>query len=68
VNGRRFTPEVFHDALAATKNSAEPMRLLIENTDYYRTFELNYHEGEKYPHLVRDDAKQDTLSEIIRAK
>lgn len=68
VNGRRFTPDVFHDALAATKNSGEPLRLLIENTDYYRTFELNYHEGEKYPHLVRDDAKADTLSEIIRAK
>ena len=68
VNGRRFTPEVFHDALAATKNSSEPLRLLIENTDYYRTYELNYHEGEKYPHLVRQDSKPDALSDIIRAK
>lgn len=68
VNGRRFTPEVFRDALAATANGSHPFELLIENTDYYRTFKLDYQGGEKYPHLVRDDAQPDRLSDIIRAK
>jgi predicted metalloprotease with PDZ domain len=68
VNGRRFAPEVFHDALAQGKNSSQPLQLLIENTDYFRTFTLDYHEGEKYPNLVRDESKPDRLSEIIRAK
>jgi predicted metalloprotease with PDZ domain len=66
VNGRRFTPEVFRDALAQTKNSSQPLQLLIENTDYYRTFNLDYRGGEKYPHLVRDESKPDRLSDIIR--
>lgn len=68
VNGRRFTPHVFRDALALAKTSSQPIQLLIENTDYYRTFNLDYHGGEKYPHLVRDESRPDLLSEIIRAR
>jgi hypothetical protein len=68
VNGRRFSPEVLHDALKAGKTSTQPLELLIENTDYYKTYKLNYHGGEKYPHLVRDESKPDLLSEILKAK
>jgi len=67
VNGRRFTPQVFRDALYEGKNSSQPLQLLIENTDYFRTFLLDYHGGEKYPHLEREEAKKDALSDIIRA-
>jgi predicted metalloprotease with PDZ domain len=65
VNGRRFTPDVFHDALRATAKSSEPLELLIQNTDYFITYKLDYHGGEKYPHLVRDESKPDMLSDII---
>jgi predicted metalloprotease with PDZ domain len=73
VNGRRFADhrfpgDVLHDALRAGKNSQEPLQLLIENTDYYTTYKLDYHGGEKYPHLVRDESKPDMLSDIIRAR
>ncbi len=66
VNGRRFTPQVFRDGLSAGKNNTQPLELLVENTDYFRTFRLDYHGGEKYPHLVRDESKPDMLSDIIR--
>ena len=65
VNGRRFSPPVFKDALKATK-SGGAFELLVENVEYYRTFKLDYHDGEQYPHLVRDSGKPDTLSDIIR--
>jgi len=68
VNGRRFSPEILRDAVKATKNSNAPMELLIENTDYYKTYKIDYHGGEKYPHLVRDDSKPDLLTEILTAK
>ena len=68
VNGRRFSPEILRDAVKATKNSPAPMELLIENTDYYKTYKIDYHGGEKYPHLVRDDSKPDLLTEILTAK
>ncbi len=67
VNGRRFTFDVFRDALKVSKNTAQPLQLLVENTDYFRTFNVDYHGGEKYPHLVRDDSKSDQLTDIIRA-
>jgi predicted metalloprotease with PDZ domain len=68
INGRRFTPQLFRDALYQGKNSSQQLQLLIENTDYFRTFVLDYHGGEKYPHLVREDSKPDTMTEIIRAR
>jgi predicted metalloprotease with PDZ domain len=68
VNGRRFSAEVLHEAIKAAKGGTEPIELLVENADYYKTFKLDYHEGEKYPHLVRDESKPDLMSEIVKAK
>jgi predicted metalloprotease with PDZ domain len=68
VNGRKFTSDVFHDALQATKSSSGALELLVENTDYYRLYKVDYHGGEKYPHLVREDSKPDMLSEIIKPR
>jgi predicted metalloprotease with PDZ domain len=68
VNGRRFSPDVLHDAIKTAKGGSEPIELLGENTDYFKTYKLDYHDGEKYPHLVRDESKADLLSEIIKPK
>jgi predicted metalloprotease with PDZ domain len=68
VNGRKFTPEVLHEAIKAAKGGKEPIELLVENTDYFKTFKLDYHGGEKYPQLVREESKPDLLSDIIKAK
>ena len=67
VNGRKLSKEVLGDALRAGKNSSAPLELMVENTEYYKTFKLDYHDGEKFPHLVRDETKPDLLSDIIRA-
>jgi predicted metalloprotease with PDZ domain len=68
VNGRKYSSDVLREALKAGKNSAEPLELLVENTDYYKTYKLDYHGGEKYPHLVRDESKPDLLNDILTAK
>jgi len=68
VNSRRYSAEVMRDALKAGKNTQEPLHLLVEVDDYYKTFDLDYHGGERYPHLARDDSKSDLLSEIYKAK
>jgi predicted metalloprotease with PDZ domain len=68
VNDRRFSAEILRDAIKAAKNSSNTVDLLVENTDYYRTYKLDYHGGEMYPHLVRDESKPDLLSEILKAK
>ncbi|HXX28003.1 MAG TPA: M61 family peptidase [Terriglobales bacterium] len=68
VNGQRFSAEVLRDALRSGKNGSEPLELLMENTGYYKTYALDYHGGEKYPHLVRTGSKPDLLSEILRSR
>ncbi len=68
VNGRKYSAEVLRDALKAGKGGSTPFELLVENTDYYKTYKLDYHGGERYPHLVRDESKPDMLSEIYKAK
>jgi predicted metalloprotease with PDZ domain len=66
VNGRKFTPDILREALKAGKDNGSKLELLIMNGDYYKTHVLDYHGGEKYAHLVRDETKPDMLSEIIK--
>ncbi len=68
VNGHRMSADAWHDAIRAAKTSSSPIELIVENTDYFRVVKLDYHGGEKYPHLVRDESKPDLLTEIYRAK
>jgi len=68
VNGRIFTADAFRDALKATKNGSQGLELLVENTEYYKIYKIEYQGGEKYPHLVRDDSKPDMLGAIIKAR
>ena len=53
-------------AVAATKDNAAPIKLETENGGVRETYVLNYTGGARYPHLVRDAAKTDYLSEIIK--
>ena len=68
VNGRKFSGEILRDAIRMGKTSSNPLELIVENTSYYNVYKINYHGGEKYPHLTRDPSKPDTLSDIIKAK
>lgn len=68
VNGRMYTHDGLEDAIKGSKNTSQPISLLVVIDDYFRTCNINYHNGERYPHLVRDDAKPDYLDELIKAK
>jgi predicted metalloprotease with PDZ domain len=68
VNGRKFSGEVLREALRSGRNASNPLELLIENTDYYKPYALDYHGGERYPHLVRDPSKPDLLDDILRPR
>ena len=68
VNGRRWTPELLRDAIQRAKTDKEPIELLAENNDYFQTYRVEYHGGEKYPHLEAIGGKTDVLSEISKMK
>jgi predicted metalloprotease with PDZ domain len=64
VNGRRYSEKVLRDALRAAKGGKDPIELLVENVETFKTCKVDYHGGEKYPHLERDASKPDLLSAI----
>ena len=65
VNMRQFTPTVLREAVQKTASSAEPLELLIKVGEFYEVHRIDYHGGERYPHLERDPAAPDLLSAII---
>jgi predicted metalloprotease with PDZ domain len=68
VNGRVYTHDVLEDAIKAAKDSTQPISLLVVVDDYYQTSNINYHGGERFPHLTREEAKPDYLDELIKAR
>ncbi len=67
VNTRRYSFEVLHTAVAATKKDDSGVQLLVENGEFFQTYKLGYQGGEKYPRLERDEAvKGDLIGEIIK--
>jgi predicted metalloprotease with PDZ domain len=68
VNGEHFTPNLMRDTLRTGVNSSAPIELLVENAGYYKVYKVDYHGGEKYHHLERDESKPDMLGEIITAR
>jgi predicted metalloprotease with PDZ domain len=66
VNGRLFTPEILDDAIKASKSNSKPIELLVIVNDYYKIVSIDYHEGERYPHLIRIPDKPDYLDELLK--
>jgi predicted metalloprotease with PDZ domain len=67
IDNRQFSPTTLREAVARTASTQQPLELLIKDGEYYRVHRVDYHGGERYPHLERDSSKPDVLSEIIAA-
>jgi hypothetical protein len=50
--------------VVAAKTSKEPMHFLVQSEEYIRAVDIDYHDGERYPVMVRDDSRKDYLDEI----
>jgi hypothetical protein len=68
VNGQRWNSENLRGAIQRAKGGSAPIELLIENEDFFRTYLVDYHGGERYPHLARIEGTADLLSDIGKMK
>ena len=64
VNDIGFSPEVLRAAITEAKTSGKPIRVLAKNLDTFTTFNIEYRDGLRYPHLTRG-SQSDRLSQII---
>jgi predicted metalloprotease with PDZ domain len=65
INGRAWSKEVLQDALRASKDSKQPIDLLVENAKFFKTYSVAYHDGIRSPHLERSEGA-DLLGEILK--
>ena len=66
VNGRIYTADSLADAIRGSKGSTQPITVLVSKDDYFKTSTINYHGGDRYPHLVRDDSKPNALDDLLK--
>jgi predicted metalloprotease with PDZ domain len=66
VNSQQFSADGLRNAIDAAKTATEPIRFIVSNGAQFQDFSVDYHEGLKYPHIERNEARPDYLSEILR--
>jgi hypothetical protein len=66
INGRKYSNDLLHETLRGSNMSTLPMEFIVENTGYFKVLKISYHDGEKYPQLVRDGDKPSSLDAILQ--
>jgi predicted metalloprotease with PDZ domain len=66
INGNVFSGEALHTAIKEAKNKTEPIHLILQGDTFVTTADINYHDGERFPSLVRVDGTPDYLDDITK--
>jgi predicted metalloprotease with PDZ domain len=65
VDSREYSSDVLNDGIKAAQTSNAPIVLIVERNGIFRTVSIDYHDGLRYPHLVRIDGTADRLAGIV---
>jgi predicted metalloprotease with PDZ domain len=66
VNGTVYSSDALKAAIREAKGKAEPIHLIVQTESQVSLVDLDYHDGERYPTLVRVDGTPDYLDEITK--
>jgi predicted metalloprotease with PDZ domain len=68
VNGLVFSDDALHQAIVDAKTggpkASEPIHFLMQSEQYITPVNIDYHDGERYPAMVRVEGTKDYLDEI----
>ncbi len=64
VNGIVFSGDALHQAIVAAQTSKDPIHFLMQSEKYITPVDIDYHDGERYPAMVRIPGSKDYLDEI----
>jgi len=64
VNGIAYDADRLKEAITAAKDGKEPISFIVKDGDHYRTVQIDYHGGLRYPRLERVAGTLDLLSKI----
>ena len=64
VNGSIFSNDALRDAIKGAKGKTEPIHLIVQADTFVSTFDVDYHDGERYPTLERITGSPAYLDDI----
>ncbi len=67
VNGRQFSVDELKRAVHDSKSNSAPIKLSALNATTLETHEIQYHDGNRYPHLERVEGTPDYLDEALKS-
>jgi predicted metalloprotease with PDZ domain len=65
VDGQEYTDDVLKYASSQAEHSNGPTAFLVREDGWFRTLNVDYHGGPKYPHLERIPGTPDMLAKIM---
>jgi predicted metalloprotease with PDZ domain len=68
VDELAFDVDQFKAAIRTAQQATAPISLIVREGDRFRTVQLDYHGGLRYPHLERDPSRPDLLESIFAPK
>jgi predicted metalloprotease with PDZ domain len=66
VNGNIFSGDALRTAIKDAKGKTEPIHLILQGDTFVTTADIDYHDGERFPSLVRVDGTPDYLDDITK--
>jgi predicted metalloprotease with PDZ domain len=68
INGYKWSKELLHDTLSAPRDPSGKITLLVQKDATFKTLELTYSGGERYPNLSRRPGTEDLLAKIAHPR
>ena len=66
VNGSIFSADALKEAIVKAKKDTEPIHLMVQLEEQVMPVDINYHDGERYPAMVRVEGTPAYLDDITK--
>jgi predicted metalloprotease with PDZ domain len=66
VNGHGYSNDILRQAIRDAKGTTAPIELIVSNHNEFRVVRVDYHDGEKFPRLEREQGAPALLDDIIK--
>src|SRR3984885_5176804 len=66
VNGNIYSGDALKSAIKDAKSKTEPIHFILQGDTFVTNADIDYHDGERYPSLVRVDGTPDYLDDITK--
>jgi predicted metalloprotease with PDZ domain len=66
VDGVVYSGDAVKSAIKKAKGATEPIHFILQSDTFVTLADVNYHDGERYPRLVRVDGTPDYLDDITK--